>query len=367
MERKKVPDLLLFFSVLILVGFGIVMVYSASSIVANADYGDSLFFLRRQLFSVTLGLIAMFITMHIDYHIYKKLARLALLVAVGGLVIVLIPGVGRIGGGARRWINLAGLPVQPSEITKITIIIYLSFYLTEKKEKLHSFLRGTLPVLLIIGLIFFLILEEPDLGTAVTIAGTMMLMLFAGGIPLKQLITLGLGAIPAVFYFIWSEPYRKERLLAFLNPEKDPLDTGYHIIQSLYALGSGGLFGVGLGQSRQKFFYLPAPSTDFVFAILGEELGYLGTLAVVILFFIFTWRGLKTALSAPDSFGTLLAVGLTCMVTIQAIINIGVVTGSMPVTGITLPFISYGGSSLVIMLVGVGILLNISRQSLARD
>lgn len=364
MEKRKVPDFLLFISVLTLLGFGIVMVYSASSIRASAAYGDSLFFLRRQLFSVTLGLVAMFITMNIDYHVYKRFARLALLVAIGGLVLVLIPGLGRAAGGAQRWIILGGLPVQPSEITKICIVIYLAFYLSTKQEKLKSFFRGTLPVLLIMGIIFFLIIKEPDLGTSVTIAGTMMLMLFAGGAPLKYLISLGLAGIPVVFYFIWAEPYRRERLLAFLNPEKDPLDTGYHIIQSLYALGSGGLFGVGLGQSRQKFFYLPAPSTDFVFAILGEELGFLGTFAVVVLFFIFTWRGLKVALTAPDSFGMLLAVGLTCMVTIQAIINIGVVTGSMPVTGITLPFISYGGSSLLIVLTGVGILMNISRQVL---
>jgi cell division protein FtsW len=227
---------------------------------------------------------------------------------------------------------------------------------------LTSFLKGLVPQLGMMLLIFGLILKEPDIGTALAIAGTVFVMLYAAGAKVSHLGSLGLAGVAGIVVAILFEPYRLKRLIAFSNPWADPLDSGYHIIQSLYALGSGGLFGVGLGRSREKFLYLPEPHTDFIFAILGEELGFIGTITVLALFFLFAWRGYKVAMAAPDIFGSMLAAGLTTMIIMQALMNIAVVTASMPVTGIPLPFISFGGSALIFTLAGVGILLNISRQ-----
>ncbi|SJZ35532.1 stage V sporulation protein E [Selenihalanaerobacter shriftii] len=360
MKKVKAPDFIIFFTMITLLGIGIIMVFSSTSIRAYADYGDSFYFLKKQFLWSVIGIGAMIFFMTIDYKLYKQLAQLGLLVTLGSLILVLI--IGTVVGGSQRWLGLGMLRVQPSEIAKLSMVIYMARYLSTKQHKIDK-LQGLAPGLLVLGLVCGLILMQPDLGTAATIGGTIMIMFIAAGLKLEYLAGLGLTGISGIFYLIYSAPYRKERLLAFLDPWSDPLDSGFHIIQSLYALGSGGLFGVGIGQSRQKFFYLPEPGTDFIFAIIGEELGFIGAMVVVFLFFLFAWRGLKIAIEAPDLFGSLLAVGITTMITIQAIINIGVVTGSMPVTGITLPFISYGGSSLVIMLSGVGILLNISRYS----
>ncbi|MFP4661157.1 MAG: stage V sporulation protein E [Halanaerobiales bacterium] len=364
MESKQAPDYILFFVVITLMSIGLIMILSASSIRALADYKDSFYLFKHQLVWSLVGIGAMFGFMHIDYHLYQKHAMLILLITIVALVLVLIPGLGRVAGGSRRWINLGPIGIQPSEMAKLGLVIYLSAYFSKKGEKIKSFTDGLLPPIIVLGVICLLILMEPDLGTAVTIAGTFFIMIFSAGAKALHLFFLTLAGIPMLWFFIYSEPYRKERFLAFLNPWSDPLDTGYHIIQSLLALGSGGIFGVGLGQSKQKFLYLPEPGTDFIFAVIGEELGVLGTLLVLMLFFLFAWRGLKIASSVPDMFGSMMAVGITTMVIIQAIINIGVVTSSMPVTGITLPFISYGGTSLVIMLSAVGVLLNISRQAL---
>ncbi|MFP4015655.1 MAG: stage V sporulation protein E [Halanaerobiales bacterium] len=364
MEAKQAPDYILFFVVITLMAIGLIMILSASSIRALADYNDSFYLFKHQLVWSLVGIGAMLVFMNIDYHLYQKHAMLVLLIIMIALVLVLIPGIGRVAGGSRRWINLGPIGIQPSELAKLGLVIYLSAYFAKKGERIKSFTGGLLPPLIILGVIFLLILMEPDLGTAVSIAGTFFIMIFAAGANGSHLFLLVLASIPMLGFFIYSEPYRKERFLAFLNPWADPLDTGYHIIQSLLALGSGGVFGVGLGQSKQKFLYLPEPGTDFIFAVLGEELGLIGTLLVLLLFFFFAWRGLKIASSVPDMFGSMMAVGITAMVIIQAMINIGVVTSSMPVTGITLPFISYGGTSLVIMLSAVGILLNISRQAL---
>jgi cell division protein FtsW len=241
------------------------------------------------------------------------------------------------------------------------MVLFCSDSLTRNQERLTSFFKGLTPQLLILLLVFGLILKEPDLGTALAISGTVFVLLFTAGAKVSHLASLGLAGIVGIVSAIIMEPYRLRRLLAFSDPWADPLDTGYHIIQSLYAIGSGGLFGVGLGRSREKFLYLPEPHTDFIFAILGEELGFIGTVTVIILFFLFVWRGLKVAISAPDIFGSILAIGLTTMIVVQALMNIAVVTASMPVTGIPLPFISFGGSALIFTLAGVGILLNISR------
>ncbi len=362
MEEKQLPDYLILFVVFTLLTAGLIMILSASSIRAHELYGDSFYLFRHQLIWSVIGILAMFIFMNIDYHFYKKYSRKILLFSFILLIIVLIPGIGRVAGGSRRWLALGPVGIQPSEVAKIGIVIYTAQFLAVKNERIPSFFKGVLPPLSIFGIIFFLILMEPDLGTGITIAGTFFIMLFAAGIKISHLLMLMATSMPLFIYFILSEDYRRERLFAFINPWADPLDTGYHIIQSLIALGTGGLFGVGVGNSKQKFLYLPEPGTDFIFAILGEEFGFIGALFILILYFILLWRGLKISLSCPDLFGSYLAIGITGMIIVQAIINIGVVTSSMPVTGITLPFISYGGTSLVIMLSAIGILLNISKN-----
>ncbi len=361
MERRGI-DIALLVVVLTLVGLGLIMVLSASSIQAFSRYGDTYYFLKRQLVWAILGIISMFILSRIDYHFWGRIGKLVLLMGIVVLIFVLVPQFGYIAGGSRRWIVLGPIVVQASEVAKFALIIYMAGYLAYKNERVRSTLKGLVPPLLVLAFVLYLIILEPDLGTAISIGVTVFLMLFAAGVRVAHLGLLFLGSVPILYYFMMGESYRRQRLMAFINPWQDPLDSGFHIIQSMYALGSGGLFGVGFGQSKQKFFYLPAPSTDFIFAVIGEELGFLGAALIIVLFFILAWRGLAIGLNAPDLLGTLLAVGLTTMIVIQFIINIGVVSGSLPVTGISLPFISYGGSSLVVMLSAVGILLNISRQ-----
>ncbi|AZR73037.1 stage V sporulation protein E [Anoxybacter fermentans] len=356
-KEKSSPDILIFLIVMILLGIGLVMVYSASAVREGFRY------LNRQLLWAVIGIMGMIFFMNFDYHRYRKMSGWILLGSIIGLILVLIPGVGIVVNGSRRWLGFGSFRFQPSEIAKFALVIFLAHYMALRSEKMRTKILSLILPLIISGIVCLLILIE-DLGTAVTIAGTVFLMLFAVGVPMRVLISLVMMGIPGVLYFIFSEEYayRKARILAFLNPWADPLGNGYHIIQSLLALGSGGIFGVGLGHSRQKFYYLPEPNTDFIFAVIGEELGLLGTAFILLLFFALAWRGFQIALKCDDLFGSLLAVGLTCMIILQAIINIAVVTGAMPVTGITLPFISYGGSSLCIMLSAVGILLNISRH-----
>ncbi|TDX53015.1 stage V sporulation protein E [Orenia marismortui] len=359
---RKAPDFIIFFVIVTLLGIGVVMVFSSTSISAYQRYDDSFYFLKRQLLWSIIGIGVMIFFMKFDYHRYIKWSPKILMGSMLLLILVLVPGVGKNVKGSTRWIDLGPLPpLQVSEIAKVSMVIYMSRYLSLKNKRIKSFWKGLFPPLLILGVVFALILAEPDLGTAVTIGATVMVMFVAAGAKWRHLIGLGSLSIPGIFFMIITEPYRLKRLLSFLDPWKDPLGSGFHIIQSLYALGSGGLFGAGLGRSRQKFFYLPEPGTDFIFSVLGEELGFVGTFTVIALYFLFAWRGLQIALKSEDLFGCMLAIGITTMITLQAIINMAVVSGSMPVTGITLPFISYGGSSLVFMLAGVGILLNVSR------
>ncbi|NLY50478.1 MAG: putative lipid II flippase FtsW [Firmicutes bacterium] len=361
MKDKGHPDFLLYFATVTLLGIGIVMVYSSSSVAATADFGDSAYYLKRQISWTALGLIGMNIMLRIDYRRLKPLALPALLVSVVLLALVMI--IGFVGGGAQRWLRIGSLSLQPSEVAKLGSILFLASYLADCSNKLRYFWRGLIPALMIVGVICAMILEQPDLGTAVALALTAGVMLFVAGADFRHLTSVGLASLPVLVYAIMGEEYRRRRFLAFLAPEADPQGSGYHIIQSLYALGSGGLLGVGLGQSHQKYFYLPERHTDFIFAILGEELGLFGTFLVLGLFFLLAWRGCRAAMLAPDRFGALLAMGIVSMVVLQALINIGVVTGSLPITGIPLPFISYGGSSLIFSLAGIGILLSISRHS----
>ena len=354
------PDLLVFIAVIALLSIGLVMVFSASSVMGLADYGNPYHYVHRQSILALVGLVLMFILMRVDYHIFRPLALPGLLISFALLILVLFVGTGT--GGATRWIRLPGFNLQPSEVAKLIMVNYVAVYLSHKRENTRKFFSGLLPILLFTGAQFALIMLEPDFGTGVALVFTVLVMLFAGGAHLGQLILVGLSSVPVLYYLVTMKEYRMPRLFAFWDPWADPTDTGWNVIQSLLAIGSGGLFGLGLGRSRQKFSYLPEHHTDFIFAILCEELGFIGGFAVVSLFFIIAWRGLRIAMRAPDLYGSLLAIGITSMLAFQAMLNIGVVSGSLPVTGIPLPFISHGGSSLLMSLAAVGILLNISRQ-----
>ncbi|MGE5559516.1 MAG: stage V sporulation protein E [Chloroflexota bacterium] len=361
--RRKAPDFIIFVAVTVLLGIGVVMVYSASAVKSYATYGDSQYFLKRQLLWALLGMFAMIVTMNIDYWHLRKLSRIGLVGSLALLALVLVPGIGREVNGATRWIAIGPAQIQPSELMKMALILFLADALATGKGRVKRLVPGLFPYLGLIGLIFFLIIKEPDLGTALVTAATAVVVLFIGGAQLSHLVGLAAAALPVLVWVAFSEEYRRNRLLSFINPWADRLNTGYHIIQSLYAIGSGGIFGLGLGKSRQKFFYLPEQHTDFIFAILGEELGFIGGAVVLGLFFLFLWRGYRVAINAPDAFSSLLAAGFTTLIAIQALMNIAVVTASIPITGVPLPFISYGGSSLTFSLVGIGVLLNISKYT----
>lgn len=362
-KSRTAPDFWLLASILGLLAIGIVMVYSAGSVLAFHDYGDSFYFVKRQLLFATLGLVAMFFTMNLDYLVLKKYAKITLLLCFGLLIIVLIPGVGVVRGGARSWLGISSFGIQPSEFMKLGMILFLSYWLGKEDYRITAFAKGLLPPLGLIGLAFGLIMLQPDLGTGTVMLGASMLIVFTAGARIKHLV--GLAAVGAMGFvgLILAAPYRLQRITAFLDPWSDPLGAGYQIIQSLYAIGPGGLAGLGLGMSRQKFSYVPEPQTDFIFSILAEELGFIGGILVLLLFLILVWRGMRVAMTIDDTFGSLLAVGIVGMVGVQVVINIGVVIGLMPVTGITLPLISYGGSSLTLMLTAFGILLNLSRYA----
>ncbi|GAA0135887.1 stage V sporulation protein E [Paenibacillus sp. YSY-4.3] len=362
-KNRMAPDFWLLSSILGLLAIGIIMVYSAGSVLAFHDYGDSFYFVKRQLLFAVLGLVAMFFMMNFDFRHLRKYAKLGLLVCFALLVIVLIPGIGVVRGGARSWLGISSFGIQPSEFMKLGMILFLSYWLSKEDYKITIFTKGLLPPLGIMGLAFGLIMLQPDLGTGTVMMGASLLIVFTAGARIKHLA--GLATIGAIGFvgLVLAAPYRLQRITAFLDPWSDPLGAGYQIIQSLYAIGPGGLAGLGLGMSRQKYSYVPEPQTDFIFSILAEELGFIGGLLVLLLFLILVWRGMRVAMTVEDSFGSLLAVGIVGMVAVQVVINIGVVIGLMPVTGITLPLISYGGSSLTLMLTALGILLNLSRYA----
>jgi len=307
------------------------------------------------------GIVALTIASYINYRKWQQASTVLLLATILLLLALYVPGVGFSVQGSTRWINLGLFNLQPSEIAKVTMVMWVAAFLARKADRLRSFTKGTMPVLLVTGLVAGLIFDQPDLGTAVAIVLVMCLVLFAGGLPWGQIISLGVLGIGLLAVGIKTADYRLERFMSFLNPWQDPLDTGYHIIQSLYAIGLGGIFGRGLGESIQKRFFLPEPHNDFIFAIISEEWGFIGGAVIIALFGAVAWRGLRIAARAPDKFSGLLATGLTSMIVSQAFINMGVVTGLMPITGITLPFISYGGSSLLMVMGSAGVLLNISR------
>ncbi|GIQ67958.1 stage V sporulation protein E [Xylanibacillus composti] len=362
-KGRTAPDFLMILSTLALLAIGIVMVYSASAVTAFHDYGDSFYYLKRQLIFALLGLVAMYFTMNTDYWVWKKFSKAGLIACFALLVIVLVPGVGVVRGGARSWLGIGSLGIQPSEFMKLAMILFLAKLLSEQQGKITQFTQGLLPPLALVGAAFGLIMLQPDLGTGAVLVGASMLVIFVAGARLSHIAWLGAVGLAGMVALIAAAPYRLKRITAFLDPWQDPLGAGYQAIQSLYAIGPGQLVGLGLGMSRQKYNYLPEPQTDFIFSIIAEELGFLGGATVLLLFTLLIWRGYRTALTAPDTFGSFLAAGITSIVAVQVVINIGVVIGMMPVTGITLPLISAGGSSLTLMLTALGLLLNISRYA----
>jgi len=363
MPQRKTFDFTLMISVLILVVIGIIMVFSSSQYYSFYNFNqDSYHFLKKNLIWALVGLFAMIFTMNFNYKRYKRLAFPAYILSIILLILVLTP-LGMEINGAKRWIRVAGISIMPSEVTKICSIIFVAHSLSRKAKDINSFFKGVLPYLLIIGLYVGLIILQPNLSTAITIALIIMSMLFVAGMRWIHVVLLGASGIGAIGVLIMIAPYRMKRFTAFLDPFKYPKDIGYQVIQSLFALGSGGLFGVGLGRSVQNKLYIPEPQNDFIFATLGEELGFIGCVTVMLLFLFLIWRGIRIAIHAPDLFSCLVATGITAMIAIQVMINIAVATSSMPVTGIPLPFISFGGNSLAIFMGAIGILLNISRYT----
>lgn len=341
---------------------GLVMIFSASAVVAGNRFHDSWYYLKRQLAWLAFGLVILHVASQIDYIWWKRLALPLLGLIIVLLVVVLIPSIGVAANGARRWLRLGPISIQPAEMAKLIGVIYLAAYLAKKEDRLQHFSTELLPALLVIGVLSGLVLLEPDLGTVVVLGLVTGGLLFVGGARLSHLSTLALSAVPIGLALVLTSSYRRQRLMAFLEPWRDASDTGFQITQSFLAFGSGGLFGVGLGEGKQKLFFLPEAHTDFVLALVGEEMGFVGTGIIVLFFVLFVLRGFQISTRARIPFGRYLGIGITTLIGIQALINACVVTGLLPTKGLTLPFVSYGGSSLVISLTGVGILLNISRD-----
>ncbi|MEG0772943.1 stage V sporulation protein E [Clostridium sp.] len=353
-------DFILFATILMLVTVGVVMVYSASSYFAAFRYDDAEYFLWRQLLWASIGLVAMIFTLNTDYHLFKRYTKILIIFTFIALCLVFaFPPV----NGAQRWIRLGPASFQPSEITKYVVVLFIAKSIESKGEKIKLFFKGVVPHLAFAGFFAGMVILEKNLSIATVIMLVTVGMLFIGGTKFSYIAEMGLGLIGLVVAAIILEPYRMRRITGFLDPWSDSQATGYQLVQSLLALGSGGLTGVGIGQSRQKCFYIPEPHNDFIFSVIGEELGFIGCIFIIILFIVFLWRGIMAAAKAKDIYGSLLATGITAVVILQSLINIAVVTGSMPVTGVPLPFISYGGSSLVINMMFMGILLNITRQN----
>ncbi len=362
MARKLKSDKLLFTATLLLVCTSIVMVYSASAIVAMEDQNDPYLYLFKQATWALLGVALVPLMMRIDYRNYRQPA-----VIWAGLVIVLLALVAVLFGhprnGATRWLGVGGLGVQPSELAKIVVIIFIAALLERRMDRIDEPVYALLPIGVVLAVVVGLILAEPDLGTSVSVVVIASVMVFAAGINYRYVAGVFLAALPALYFLLEFSDYRRRRILAFLHPWSDPLGDGFQMIQSMIAVGTGGIFGRGLMGGVQKLFYLPEPHNDFIYSVISEELGLVGASIVLACFCVITWRGLRTALRAPDRFGSFLALGLTTMVAFQAFFNISVVLGILPTKGIPLPFVSYGGSSLLINLLGMGILLNVSQHA----
>lgn len=359
---KKRIDYILLFSIITLVLFGLLMVYSSSSIWSEYKFNDSFHYVKYQgVFSI-IGFILMIIISKTPYKLYYKYSNIILLISFILLILVLIPGIGSIRNGSRSWFGIGSFGIQPSEAAKISLIIFTSKYLSKSNNYIKSYIKGVFPILMIVFIFFGLIMLQPDLGTGLILVLSILSVLFISGVSYRFFLSGGILGLFGVIMLIMIAPYRMKRITSFINPWKDALGTGFQIIQSLYAIGPGGALGLGYLNSIQKHFYLPEPQTDFIFSVVAEEFGIMGAIIVVGLFMLLFYRGISISLRCQDSFGKYLSFGILFQIIIQAIMNLMVVVGLIPVTGVTLPFISYGGSSLLITLVEMGIILNISRH-----
>ncbi len=351
----------LLISIVLLSLFGIVMIYSSSYIWAEYKYGNPYKYVINQSVFACIGFFLMWIVSKIDYHFYDKYSNKILVICIILLVLVLIPGIGTVRNGSRSWFGIGSLGIQPSEFAKLALIVFTSKYLANNGDYIKYFKKGLLPILIIVLLVFGLIMLQPDFGTGTIIVMSVMVLLFVGGMNMKFVYKAIILGIMGVVVLILMAPYRLQRILSFLNPWSDPLGSGFQIIQSLYAIGPGGILGLGLGNSIQKHFYLPEPQTDFIFSIISEEFGFAGVLIVACLFLILIITGFKISKNKIDLFGKYLSFGITFQMAFQTLLNLMVVVGLIPVTGVTLPFLSYGGSSLLITLISMGILINIDK------
>ena len=359
--HKKVDKILLL-TTIVLSLFGILMIYSSSSIWAEYKFNDSFHYLKYQSIFFLIGLIIMYIISKINYKFYYQKSNLIIIICLILLILVLIPGIGSVRNGSRSWFGIGSLGIQPSEAAKLGLIIFTSKYLSNSERYVKNYLKGVFPILGITLLFFLLIMIQPDLGTGVILVMAIISLLFIAGVNMKFFILGGVIGIIGVVILIIIAPYRMDRITSFIDPWSDALGTGFQIIQSLYAIGPGGLLGTGFGNSIQKHFYLPEPQTDFIFSIIAEEFGVAGAFIVVGLFTIILWRSIKISLNTKDLFSKYLSFGIIFQMIFQTIMNLMVVIGMIPVTGVTLPFLSYGGSSLLISMASIGILLNISRE-----
>lgn len=353
-------DPLLLAAVLLLLAFGVVMVYSASAVYAGARLGDGLWFFKRQAAGAGIGLAALLAMIKIGYRRLEPLAVPLVLISLALLVLLHVPGLGHAAGGALRWMRLGPVVFQPSEIAKLALILWLARSLARKQDRIRVFAVGFLPHLVMLGVFALLLLLEPDFGTVVVLAAVTFALLFVAGTRSAWLLGVAGALAPIAAILVWRSPYRLQRILTFLDPWKDPQGHGYQTIESLLGFGAGGSFGVGLGESHQKLFFLPAAHTDFILSIIGEELGFAGVAAVLLLFAIIVWRGLKAAHAAPDAFGCWLALGITLLLSLEAIVNAGMALALLPTKGMALPFISYGMTSEICSCIAAGILLSIS-------
>ncbi len=361
--KKKHIDIILLIAVLTISIFGIIMVYSSSYIWAEYKFDDAFKFVKHQGLFFLIGLFLISIIVKIDYRLYEKYSNKILLLCLILLILVAIPGIGTVRNGSRSWFGIGSFGIQPSEFAKLGLIIFISKYMSKNEKNLKDIKKGVFPILGLVLLVFGLIMLQPDFGTGVIIMMTSIGLLFVGGVSFKFFFRIGIVGVIGIVALIAVAPYRLERILSFLNPWSDPLGSGFQIIQSLYAIGPGGLFGYGFLNSRQKHFYLPEPQTDFIFSIISEEFGFMGVVIVASLFLTIIIRGFNIARNTNDLFGKYVAFGITFGLAFQACLNLMVVVGLIPVTGVTLPFLSYGGSSLLITLCSMGVLLNISKHT----
>ena len=359
---KKKFDIYLFIAVIVLIIVGLIMIYSASNVWAEYKFNDSFHYLKYQLLFFIIGLIVMILVSKIDYNLYYKKANIIIGICLLLLILVLIPGIGSIRNGSRSWFGIGSFGIQPSEAAKLGLIIFSAKYL-EKNERIVKSFKGILPLLVVLGVFFLLIMLQPDLGTALVLTLAIIALLFVSGINMKFFYIAFVLGVLGIVILILIAPYRMDRITAFLNPWKDALGTGFQIIQSMYAIGPGGLLGNGFGNSIQKHFYLPEPQTDFIFSVIVEEFGFIGACLIIVLFGFVIYRSFKIALGEEKLFSKYLVFGIIFQIAFQTILNLSVVVGLIPVTGVTLPFLSYGGSSLLVSMVSIGIILNISRKN----